>query len=161
MPAPKQKSIVLLHGVFDGAFLKELKNRNVKEVYLLEGRPSLRAAKKFSKVLLKNKIKPILIADNMAGFLFFRGLIKEVWISYQEADDQGTTSPIGGLILGVLGQEHKIPVNLYPSAENEKLLGQQKEIFYFDGKRVAPKNITGYVPLTERLPKKYITKIYE
>ena len=153
-------NIVLLHGVFNISFIKELKKRDVKEVYLLEGRPSLKAAKEFSKSLLENKIIPVLIADNMAGFLFFRDLVKEVWISYQEENKEGSISPIGALILGVLAKQHGIPVYIFPSEEKLEKMGQENEIFEFNGVLVAPERIKGYVPLLESLPKKYITQVY-
>ena len=155
-----KKSIVLLHGVFDPSIIPELKKRRISEVYLLEGRPSLKAAKNFSRVLLKNKIKPVLIADNMAGFLFFRNLVKEVWIAYQNENGEGVLATIGASILAVLAKNHQVEVNLYRAGEEVKLLGREKEVFEFNGVRVAPKNIRGYVPLVETLPRKYITKIY-
>ena len=111
----KKNNIVLLQGVFKTSIFDLLKKRKVKEVFILEGRPGLEAAKQSSKELLKRKIKPTLIADNMAGFLFYKNLVREVWISYQSKDKKGALCHIGGLILGVLGRKHKIPVNIYPN----------------------------------------------
>ena len=110
-----KKNIVLLQGVFNTSILDLLKKRKIKEVFILEGRPSLEAAKQFSRELLKRKIKPTLIADNMAGFLFYKKLVKEVWLSYQITDKKGALCQIGGLILGVLGFKHKVPVNIFPN----------------------------------------------
>ncbi|MDO8580846.1 MAG: hypothetical protein Q7S13_05135 [Candidatus Omnitrophota bacterium] len=149
---------ILLQGVFKSTFFNELKKRGIKEAYVLEGRPTLESAKVTTKELLKQGITPILISDNMAGFLFYKKMLKEVWVSYQLADDNGAVCRIGGLVMGILGKKHHIPVNLYPAKEKSRLMGDQKEILFFNGKRVAPKNIAGYVPLVEWLPRKYISK---
>ena len=156
----KKKNIVLLQGVFKASIFDLLKKRKVKEVFILEGRPGLEAAKQSSRELLKRKIKPTLIADNMAGFLFYKNLVREVWISYQSKDQKGALCHIGGLILGVLGKKHKIPVNIYPNQKKLQLLGRARDIAYFNGVKVAPSGTKGYVPLAEWVPSKYITKAY-
>ena len=156
-----KESIVLLQGIFQPADLDRLKDRKEREVFVMEGRPSLEAAQFTCSELLKRKIKPTLIADNMAGFLFYKDLVKEVWLSYQTQDKEGALCPIGGLILGVLGKRHKVPVHLYPSGRALNLIGNQKEIFYFKGVKIAPNRIKGYVPLAEWVPQKYISEITE
>ena len=96
----------------------------------------------------------------MAGFLFYKKYVKEVWLSYQTSDKKGALCQIGGLILGVLGRTHKVPVNIYPNQKKLQLLGRAKDIAYFNGVKVAPNGIKGYVPLAEWVPQKYITKVY-
>jgi len=154
-------SVILLQGIFEDTFFDVLKKKKTDEVFVLEGRPSLDAARFSCRGLIKRKMKPTLIADNMAGFLFFKKLVKEVWVSYQVADHQGALCQIGGMILGVLGKRHKVPVNLYPNQRKIKLIGHQNEIFHFNGTKVVPDHIKGYVPLVEWVPRKYITRIYE
>lgn len=156
----KKKNVVLLQGVFKASIFDLLKKRKIKEVFVLEGRPGLEAAKQSCRELLKRKIKPVLIADNMAGFLFYKNLVKEVWLSYQTKDQKGALCHIGGLILGVLGQKHKVPVNIYPNQRKIQLLGRARDITYFNGIKVAPSGTKGYVPLAEWVPSKYITKAY-
>ncbi len=156
----KKNSVVLLQGVFEPSIFDLLKKKKVKEVFVLEGRPGLDAAKHSCRELLKRKIKPTLISDNMAGFLFYKKLVKEAWLSYQSIDKNGALCQIGGLILGVLGKKHKVPVYVYPSNQKSKLLGKPKDILYFNGMRVAPSGIPGYVPLVEQVSERYITKAY-
>ena len=67
----KKKSIVIVHGVFENSFFETLREKGIQEVFVLEGRPYLDGAKVLCPKLLKNKIQPILIADNMAGALFY------------------------------------------------------------------------------------------
>ena len=64
------KNITLLLGVFKDDFLDELKRKKLKRVYVCEGRPGLESAKENAKQLIKRKIEPVIISDNMAGFLF-------------------------------------------------------------------------------------------
>lgn len=153
-------SIILLHGVFEPSVFGILAPQNPGDLFVMEGRPSLESAQATCRQLVRRKIKPTLIADSMAGFLFYRDLVKEVWLAYQTVDDEGALCPVGGLILGVLAKRHSVPVYVYPASQESRLLGQQKDIFYFKGIKVAPQNIKGYVPLIEWLPKKYITEIY-
>lgn len=156
----KKNSVILLQGVFDPSVFDLLKRKKVKEIFVLEGRPGLEAAKTSCKELLKRKIKPTLIADNMAGFLFYKEMVKEIWLSYQSVDKEGAFCTIGGLILGVLGKKHKVPVYVYPSKKKIKLFGKSSDLLNFNGVRVAPRGVVGYVPLAEYVPTKYIGKIY-
>lgn len=156
-----KKSIILLQGIFEDSMFDMIKKKKKKEVFVLEGRPSLEAAKFSCRELIDRNIQPTLISDNMAGFLFYKNLVREVWLSYQTVDSKGALCQIGGLVLGVLSKRHKVPVNLYPNGKHINLIGQQREIFYFNGTRIAPDNIKGYVPLVEWVPNKYITNYYE
>ena len=169
-----QGSVVLLHGVFEPSVFDAVKSGNGNELFVMEGRPSLESAASTCRELLRRKIKPTLIADSMAGFLFYRNLVKEVWLAClpvprsgtyparqagQTVDDQGALCPIGSLIVGVLAKRHNVPVYVYPASKESRAMGAQKDIFYFKGIKVAPQNIKGYVPLVEWLPKKYITEV--
>lgn len=153
--------MVLLQGIFDAALFDLLKKRKVKEAFVMEGRPGLEAAESSCAQLLKRNLKPTLIADNMAGFLFYRKLVKEVWLSSPRMDKEGALCHIGAMILGVLGQKHKVPVYAYPNGQELRLLGRPKEITHFMGVKIAPRGIEGYVPLAEWVPQKYITEVYE
>jgi methylthioribose-1-phosphate isomerase len=156
MPEPKKKSIVLVHGVFDDAVLKNFKKA---EYFVLEGRPDLLSSKTTLKMLAKKKISPTVIADNMAGFLFYKDLVKEVRLAYQYMDDSGVLCDIGGLILAVLAKAHKIPVHVYPGPTRRHFLAPQEDILKFNGKPVAAPGTRAYGPLVEWLAKKYITKL--
>ncbi len=156
----KKNSVILLNGVFKDSFFEILRKRKVKKVFILEGRPYLDGAKEMCAKLLKHKITPILIADNMAGFLFYKDLVKEVWVSYQETSKKNVLCKIGSLILGVMAKRHKVSLRVFPSGKRKKYIANPKEIFSFDGKRIAAKGIDGFVPLLEDVPRKYIKEIY-
>ncbi len=157
---PDNKNIILIHGVVNPSLLDMLKERGEANFYILEGRPTLTAANVLSKELNKRQITPTLIADNMAGFLFKRNLLKEVWLACQTEEDEGAVCVIGSLILGVLGKRHGVPVYTYPASAKGKMMGKQTDILSFNGVRVAPKGIKGYVPLAEWVPARYISKAH-
>jgi len=160
MLTEKNNSITILHGIFPDSFFAILKKAKVKKAYVLEARPYLDGAKILSKKLLKHKIQPVLIADNMAGFLFYKNLVKEVWISYQEVSEKNVLCKIGGLILSVLAKKHNVPVKVFPSGKRKKYIANPKSIFSFNGSHVAAKGIDGFVPLLEEVPKTYLSEIY-
>ena len=149
-------SVVLLHGVFEKTFFDMLKSREPEKVFVMEGRPSLQAAKVASSQLLKRGITPTIIADNMAGFLFYKNMVKEVWLAYETIHSRGALCYIGSSILGVLAKKHDIPVYCYPGEKAEKgknkLMGGEKEITTFNGIKIAAKGTRGYVPLFEHVP---------
>ncbi|OGX28069.1 MAG: hypothetical protein A2787_07355 [Omnitrophica WOR_2 bacterium RIFCSPHIGHO2_01_FULL_48_9] len=155
-----KNNIILIQGMVDESLFDLLKERGEINVFILEGRPRLKAANILSKELNKRQITPTLIADNMAGFLFKRNLVKEVWVSYQKVDKKGARCDTGALVLGVLGKRHQVPVNLYPAAAQKGAQGKQSDILSFNGVRVAPKGVKGYVPLTDWVPAKYISKVH-
>src|SRR5665213_287063 len=98
----KPKSICLFQGVLNAESLKKIKLSKTDRAFVCEGRPSLEAGRKTSAVLLKKGIIPTVISDNMAGFLFFKGLVKEVIIACQYADKKGALCDMGALIVAVL-----------------------------------------------------------
>ena len=157
----QKKSTILLHGIFTKPFYDFIKKRHAYEIFVMEGRPSLQATQETCKNLLKKKAVPILITDNMAGFLFYKNLIKEVWLSYQIADKQGAICDIGSLILGILGKKHGVAVNLYPSQKKTRLLGGDGDLKKIRNIPVVSYEVNGFVPLMEWLPAKYITRVYK
>jgi methylthioribose-1-phosphate isomerase len=156
-------SITLLHGVFDPSFFDALVARAPKQVLVMEGRPTLEAAKTSSRELLKRGITPVIITDNMAGFLFYKQLVKEVWLAYQTIDSRGAVCFIGASILGILAKEHSVPVYCYQCAGKKKraLLGSPAQITEFEGTRVAPKKTNAYVPLMEWVPGQNVEESHE
>jgi methylthioribose-1-phosphate isomerase len=152
----KSQSIYLFQGLFSAESLKKVKLPKGGHVFVCEGRPSLEAGRKTLNFLSKKGMAPTVISDNMAGFLFFKGLVKEVTIACQYADEKGVLCDMGALILAVLAKKHKIPLKLLPAEHRHRFLGDPKSILSFEGKQVAPKGTHGYVPLVEWVPAKYL-----
>ena len=152
----KTKSICLFQGILSAESLKKVKLNKGEHAFVCEGRPSLEAGRKTSAILLKKGITPTVISDNMSGFLFFKGLVKQVFIACQYADKTGALCDTGSLILAVLAKRHKIPLTLLVAEHRTRFLGDPKAILSFEGKMIAPKNTHGYVPLVEWVPAKYL-----
>ena len=153
--------VVVIQGALNESFFAHLPEQGIKQVVVLEGRPSLESSQGSCRQLIKRGVTPIVIADNMAGFLFYKNLVKEIWVACQFSDKQGALCEIGALILGVLGKAHKISMYGYGAQKKSHFIGNPEDIFSFKGKRVAPAKIKGYVPLMEWVDGKYWTKIYE
>jgi len=149
-------SITLFQGILSPESLKKFKIAKKDHAFVCEGRPSLEAGRKTSGILLKSGITPTMISDNMAGFLFFKGLVKEVIIACQYADNKGALCDMGALILAVLAKKHKIPVRILQAEIRHRFIGDPQSILSFEGQRTAPKNTHGYVPLVEWVPAKYL-----
>ncbi|MBI4309415.1 MAG: hypothetical protein HY591_03690 [Candidatus Omnitrophica bacterium] len=152
----KSKSIVLAQGVFAAESIKKIKPARASHVFIGEGRPSLEAGKSNAKAFLASGITPTVICDNMAGFLFFKGLVKEVYLACQYADGKGALCDTGALICAVLAKKHKVPVKLLPAKARTRFLGDPKDVLSFEGSPIAPKGTHGYVPLVEWVPQKYL-----
>ena len=152
----KPKSIILLHGNFEDKVLQGFKNEG--QYFVLEGRPDLVSSKSVIKILNKKNITPTVIADNMAGFLFYKNFVKEVRIAYQYQDTTGALCDIGSLILGVLAKQHKVPLEIYPGKLRQRFLAPQEDLLTFNGKKVAATGTRAYGPLVEWLPHRYITE---
>ncbi|HPB69141.1 MAG TPA: hypothetical protein PLT76_06430 [Candidatus Omnitrophota bacterium] len=155
------KEYVFLHGVPQPELWDKFKAGKFKACVIPEGRPDLQSADKNSRAILKKKMSPVLIADNMAGFMISRNMIKEIWLAYQVGDAHGALCDIGALIYAILGKKHGVPVFCYPAAKKRRFIGKPREIFYFCEKRIAPRGIQGYVPLLEWVPGAYIQRVYE
>jgi methylthioribose-1-phosphate isomerase len=154
----KTKSICLFQGILSVESLKKVKLTLATHAFVCEGRPSLEAGRKTSGILLKMGITPTVITDNMAGFLFYKGLVSKVHIACQYVDNTGALCDTGALILAVLAMKHKVPVKLLVADHRTRFLGDPKAILSFENQRIAPKNTQGYVPLVEWVPAKYLKK---
>jgi len=152
----KTKSIGLFHGIFSAESFNKIKLAKAEHAFVCEGRPGLGAGKITTGAFLKKGIIPTVISDNMAGFLFFKGLVKRVFIACQYVDENGALCDTGALILAVLAMKHKIPLTLLAAERRTRFLGDPKSIMSFEGKRIAPESTHGYVPLVEWVPAKYL-----
>jgi len=159
MPDYKVRSITLLQGLFSSEALQKMKFAKNSHVFVCEGRPTLEAGRKTTQALLKKGTTPTIISDNMAGFLFFKGLVKEVIIACQLADNTGALCDTGALILSVLARKHKVPLKLLAAEPRSRFLGDPKLLLSFEGQRMAPQGTQAYVPLVEWVEAKYLRKI--
>ena len=156
MPGYKLKSGLLVQGTLNERALRKLKFSKSAPVFICEGRPGLEAGKSNAATLLSMGIIPMVISDNMAGFLFAKGYVKQLIMACQYADEGGALGDTGALICAVLAQRHQVPVKLLPGKIKTRFLGDPKDILSFQGKPIAPAGTRGYVPLVEWIPGKYL-----
>ncbi|MBI3314703.1 MAG: hypothetical protein HYZ86_02000 [Candidatus Omnitrophica bacterium] len=150
----KKNSICLIQGVLTNGSLAKIKAKD--GIVICEGRPSLRAGEHNSRFFLDKKRQPIIICDNMAGYLFYKNLVKEVVLACQYADKTGALCDTGALILAVLAKKHNIAVRLLEAEHKKHFLGTSKDLLGLKGMATAPSGTNTYVPLVEWVPKKYL-----
>jgi hypothetical protein len=150
----KKNSITLLHGVLTNGAMAKIKAKD--NIVICEGRPTLRAAEHNSRFFLDKKKKPIIICDNMAGYLFYNNLVKEVVLACQYADKTGALCDIGSLILVVLAKKHKVSVRLLEAEHKKHFLGNPKDLLNIKGVPTAQPTTNAYAPLVEWVPGKYL-----
>ncbi|MFZ5801243.1 MAG: hypothetical protein ACOY3D_07735 [Candidatus Omnitrophota bacterium] len=150
---------LLIHGLFtDDFYRKVTKRKGLSGVLVLEGRPRLEGAKETCKKLLQNRLTPTLLCDNMAGFCFYREMVKEVHLAAQEIHKTATVCKIGSLVLAVAAKYHKVPVFMHESSRKIESHCKAREIFHFAGVHVAPLGIKAYTALTEEVPLYYFER---
>jgi methylthioribose-1-phosphate isomerase len=149
-----RQSIVLLHGVFEDSFFDMIAQRECRKVFVMEGRPSMEAARVNTKALLKRDITPTLISDNMAGFLFYHGLVKEAWLAYAITEKRGAMCFIGASVVALLAKEHNVPLFCYQGEDQAQEIAAPEALKTFQGKRIAPRDTKVYAPLWEWVPGK-------
>lgn len=151
----KENSVVLLHGVLTHGALAKIKTKGGVHIVISEGRPTLRAAEHNSRYFLEQRIKPAIICDNMAGYLFYKGLVKEVVIACQYADSTGALCDTGALILAVLAKKHKVALRLVDGEHKKHYLGNPKDLLALKGMATAPAKTKAYAPMVEWVSVKY------
>lgn len=150
---------VLIHGPMPSAFFDELKKATVSDVYVLEGRPSLKNLKSAVKELQKRGMVPTVLADNMAGYLFYKNLLKEVWMACR-TDKKAVVCDPGAIILQTLAKRHQVPVYGYKSKSLKKDTAAQADLSRFNGQKVVANRVKSYVPVNDELTKEAFYGIY-
>ena len=146
----------ILYGFFRVEDVRSIAEKTSGDLVVLEGRPRLDIGKVTSRQIIKLGRRPVVIADNMAGFLFFQKKIGAVYVAGPSRDENGAFGPTGSLILAVLCKKHNVPFYAIDGAKHGDLLAKEQELFNFEGKRVAASGIRGYAPLIEWVPGEYI-----
>ncbi len=155
-----KRSVTLVQGVATGGSLEFLVKKGAKNICVLEGRPSLEAGRHMCRTLIKRNEVPTVIADNMAGFLFYKGYVKEVWLAYTVFGPEGAVCDIGALIMAVLARQHGVPVRLIPGRISDGFIADESQLLTFGKERIAPTDVRAYVPLKDWVPVEYISEVF-
>ncbi|MEW6171042.1 MAG: hypothetical protein AB1472_05755 [Candidatus Omnitrophota bacterium] len=143
---------ILIYGIPDKRFYDYLKEKKIKEVFVSELRPNLEGAKLVSKELLKNKIKPILISDNMLGFCVSKNLVGEIVLFYDKIVSNKVICRTGSLVAVLLAKKHLVPISCWPAKKGIKKSVHKKTLTNFLGSTIAPHDIKTYSNLEEEIP---------
>jgi hypothetical protein len=156
----KHRSAVICLGHLTPQQVERFSAKQIPQVVVMEGRPDLKNAQSNCRQLLKAGIVPLVITDNMAGFFFAQGLVKEVWVAVQKSDE-GVLCPVGSVILSILAKELGIPLFGFLGHVSQRYLGHSQDLFTFMEHHVAPPGIQGYVPLVEWIEHTQFENIYD
>lgn len=159
------------YGTALGVLFEAKKEKKNITVYADETRPLLQGARLTSWELKNAGIKTVLICDNMAASLMAKNKIDKVFVGADRIARNGdTANKIGTYSLAVLCAYHKIPFYVVaPSSTFDQSIisgkdipieeRDNKEIFEFRGKRIAPYGIGAYNPAFDVTPHNLITAI--
>ena len=142
--------IPLIFGVPDDSFYETLE---AKKVFVAELRPALEGMKVVAGSLLKKKVTPVVICDNMLGFCMKQGLVEKVFIFTHAVSRDTVLCRTGSLIAALAAQAHGIPVYLY-KAKNAVL--KKATLAKIGNKKVTTASIKTYAPVYEEVPKTLI-----
>ncbi len=140
----------LIFGVPGDSFFDDFRE---KKAFVAELRPGLEGMQAVSKALLKRKITPVVVCDNMMAFCMRQGLVNRVHVFYEKLNKETAVCRTGSLIAALSGTQHNIPVYLSRGA---KIAAKKSDLRKIGGKRVTNADIKTYVPLREDVPLKLV-----
>lgn len=156
-----KKRIILIHGIPSESFYESLDARkDIRKIYVTEFRPLLFGAQLVCRELLKRKLNPILICDNMVGFCLEKKMLDEINIFAKTKDEESAVCFVGSLIYAICANKNKAKIIL-SGAGKVKKAAKPADVLSFGGKRIAARGIRAYVPLWEKVPVGLISKISE
>jgi methylthioribose-1-phosphate isomerase len=144
-----------------------------KEIEVLadETRPFLQGARLTAWELAHDGIPVKLLCDNMAGWMMQRGKIDGVIVGADRIAANGdTANKIGTYSVAVLAKENQVPfyvaapistLDLSLASGSEIPIEERDpaEVTHFQGKRVAPTNVSAHNPAFDVTPHRYIAAI--
>jgi len=141
------------------------------KVYACETRPLLQGARLTSWELLKKGITPILICDNMVGYLLKKKMIDKIIVGADRITQNGdVANKIGTYNLAILAFHHKIPfyvaaplssfdLNLKKGEDIPIEMRDAEEIKSISKVPIAPYKVSVFNPAFDVTPSKFITAI--
>ena len=141
-----KEKMPLIFGLPSEVFLDSLKE---KRVFVAELRPDLLGMKPLAEELLKKRIQPVVICDNMVAFCMERGLVSAAHIFCEAKNEKTGLCRTGSLIVALCAQYHHIPVYLHQARAAKN---KQSSLLKIAGMKVTAQNIKTYVPFLEEVP---------
>jgi len=139
----------LIFGVPHKSFYKDFRPTMA---FVAELRPGLEGTQVVAKELLRRRIQPVVICDNMMAHCMERGLVNAVHIFYGRLTKKKAVCRTGSLIAAICAFKHQIPTRLHRG----KVSRSKGSLLRMGGKKVTSQNIKTLVPPTEDVPRIYI-----
>jgi methylthioribose-1-phosphate isomerase len=133
----------LIFGVPGSPFFKNFK---AKHAFVAELRPGCEGMRAVAKEMLKNKITPVVICDNMMAFCMRQNLVAEAHIFYKNLKGNAALCRTGSLVVALCASAHNIPVFLHAS---DKKAVKKSDLKKINGKSVTVASLKAYAPLFE------------
>ncbi|MDD5137844.1 MAG: hypothetical protein PHG72_03400 [Candidatus Omnitrophica bacterium] len=145
-----RQHIPLIFGVPQNGFYGDLK---VKKTFVAELRPGLEGMTDVARELLKRRIQPVVICDNMMAFCMERKLVSVVHIFSQGRRNDVALCRTGSLAAALCARVHRIPVVLHDGVVFAlPRESQAADLLKIAGIKVTSSKIKTYVPLLEEVP---------
>jgi len=143
------KPLPLIYGVPHKGFYKDFKPTMA---FVAELRPGLGGTKVVAKELLRLRIQPVIICDNMMAHCMERGLVSSVHLFYSRLTKKKAVCRTGSLIAAICALKRQIPMQLHRG----KAGTSKGSLLKIDGKKVTVQGIKTFVPPTEDVPLIYV-----
>lgn len=121
-----------------------------ERVFVAELRPGLEGMTDVAKELLKRRVQPVVICDNMMAFCMERKLVSAVHIFAHGRKKDVALCRTGSLIAAICAHAHRIPVILHGGVM--PLKSKTADLLKIAGAKVTSSKIKTYVPLLEEVP---------
>lgn len=136
---------LLLHGIPKEDFYPYLKDQIFVEkdirVLIPEMRPHLYGSKILATKLLKEHIIPTLITDNMMGFFFYKGLVKQAHLFFRKKWPKGLLTYPGATLVVLLSYHHKVRLSVLQGKEEVSETSLDKDSSTLLGNRILSEGI--------------------
>jgi len=142
----------LIFGVPHKSFYKDFKPTMA---FVAELRPGLEGTRVVAKELLRRRIQPVVICDNMMAHCMERGLVNGVHVFYGRLTRHKAVCRTGSLIAVLCARTHQIPTRLHRG----KVSRREGSLLKLDGRNVTAQNIKTFVPPTEEVPLIYMDPV--
>jgi len=139
----------LIFGVPQKGFYRDFKPTMA---FVAELRPGLEGTKLVAKELLRRRVQPVIICDNMMAHCMERGLVNGVHIFYGRLTKHKAVCRTGSLIATICALKHQIPIALHRGRTGRSMAPLLK----MDGRKVTVQGIKTFAPPTEDVPLIYI-----
>jgi hypothetical protein len=143
------KPLPLIYGVPHKSFYRDFKPTMA---FVAELRPGLEGIKEVAKELLRRRIQPVIICDNMMAHCMERGLVNSAHIFYDRLTKKKAVCRTGSLIAAVCALKRQIPTYLHRGKKG----GAKGSLLKIDGRKVTAQGIKTFVPPTEDVPLIYV-----